>query len=359
MNFVAGRCGMSTAGRQLSAAFSNLFTARRAALPTAAEACRARAAASTGVTEGPVKASRPGTPPTYGRGYSQAIPTPAEDTNLNVEPMSIQSAGESRSGPAGPSQQQTQDVRTEPAEALGPGHRTAVVIPAAGRGIRLGPGAPKALRTLSGTPMLVHAVRAMTRARAVSLVVVVAPPDGADEVRHLLDEHILPEVVVVPGGETRQDSVRLGLAALPDDVDAVLVHDAARPLVPVDTVDAVAAAVRDGAPAVVPALPVPDTVKEVEPRTDGGPEPVTGTPERSRLRAVQTPQGFTLKVLAAAHAQVAREGDGATDDAGMVERMGVEVVVVPGHEEAFKVTRPLDLVLAEAVLARRRVTDGF
>jgi 2-C-methyl-D-erythritol 4-phosphate cytidylyltransferase len=241
-----------------------------------------------------------------------------------------------------------------------PAVRTAAVIPAAGRGVRLGPGAPKALRALGGTPMLVHAVRAMARARAVSLVVVVAPADGVDSVRHLLDEHSLPEVLVVRGGETRQDSVRLGLAALPDDVTAVLVHDAARPLVPVDTVDAVAAAVRDGAPAVVPALPVPDTIKEVSPpERPGDPEPVVGTPERSLLRAVQTPQGFDRRTLADAHARVAREGDGATDDAGMVERLGVEVVVVPGHAEAFKVTRPLDLVLAEAVLARRRATDGF
>ncbi|MFI9235984.1 2-C-methyl-D-erythritol 4-phosphate cytidylyltransferase [Streptomyces sp. NPDC053079] len=251
----------------------------------------------------------------------------------------------------------------------GPPARTAAVIPAAGRGVRLGPGAPKALRALSGTPMLVHAVRAMTASRAVSLVVVVAPSDGAAEVRNLLDEYPLAdrdstrtEVVVVPGGQTRQESVRLGLAALPDDITAVLVHDAARPLVPVDTVDAVAAAVRAGAPAVVPALPLADTVKQVEPRTGeraGEPEPVVGTPERSLLRAVQTPQGFDRATLAEAHEKVALEGEGATDDAGMVERLGVQVVVVPGHEEAFKVTRPLDLVLAEAVLARRRANDGF
>ncbi|MDI6412807.1 2-C-methyl-D-erythritol 4-phosphate cytidylyltransferase [Streptomyces albus] len=239
------------------------------------------------------------------------------------------------------------------------GPRTAVVIPAAGRGVRLGPGAPKALRELAGTPMLVHAVRATVRARAVELVVVVAPSDGAPAVRALLDEHGLPEVVVVPGGETRQESVRLGLAALPESVGTVLVHDAARPLVPDETVDAVAAAVRAGAPAVVPALPVTDTVKQIEPRGDGRPEPVTGTPDRALLRAVQTPQGFDRKVLAEAHARIAAEGEGATDDAGMVERLGVEVVVVPGHEEAFKVTRPLDLVLAEAVLARRRANDAF
>ncbi|MFD8985699.1 2-C-methyl-D-erythritol 4-phosphate cytidylyltransferase [Streptomyces sp. NPDC059564] len=241
-------------------------------------------------------------------------------------------------------------------------HRTAAVIPAAGRGVRLGPGAPKALRALGGIPMLIHAVRAMARSRAVSLVVVVAPPDGAAEVRNLLDEHALPdrtEILVVPGGETRQESVRAGLDALPADVTSVLIHDAARPLVPVDTVDSVVEAVQGGAPAVVPALPLADTVKEVEPGKPGEPEPVVATPERARLRAVQTPQGFDLATLLRAHEAIAVSGEGATDDAGMVERTGVTVVVVPGHEEAFKVTRPLDLVLAEAVLARRRATDAY
>ncbi|MGW0788447.1 2-C-methyl-D-erythritol 4-phosphate cytidylyltransferase [Streptomyces sp. NPDC002911] len=240
--------------------------------------------------------------------------------------------------------------------------RTAAVIPAAGRGVRLGPGTPKALRALGGTPMLIHAVRAMAASRAVTLVVVVAPPDGAPEVKNLIDGHALPErtdYVVVPGGATRQESVKLGLDALPDDVSVVLVHDAARPLVPVDTVDAVIEAVRAGAPAVVPALPLADTVKEVEPGEAGAPEPVLSTPVRARLRAVQTPQGFDRNTLVRAHGSVAVDGEGATDDAGMVERLGSPVVVVPGHEEAFKVTRPLDLVLAEAVLARRRANDGF
>ncbi|MFI5985354.1 2-C-methyl-D-erythritol 4-phosphate cytidylyltransferase [Streptomyces sp. NPDC051555] len=249
-------------------------------------------------------------------------------------------------------------------------HRTAAVIPAAGRGTRLGPGAPKALRSLGGIPMLIHAVRAMARSRAVSLVVVVAPPDGAAEVKNLLDEHALPggaaggswgrtDFLVVPGGETRQQSVRAGLDALPDGITSVLIHDAARPLVPVDTVDAVVEAVRAGAPAVVPAMPLADTVKEVEPGEPGEPEPVVATPERARLRAVQTPQGFDLATLVRAHERIAVNGEGATDDAGMVEKLGVPVVLVPGHEEAFKVTRPLDLILADAVLARRRATDVY
>jgi 2-C-methyl-D-erythritol 4-phosphate cytidylyltransferase len=238
-------------------------------------------------------------------------------------------------------------------------HRTAAVIPAAGRGVRLGPGVPKALRALNGTPMLVHAVRAMAASRAVSLVVVVAPPDGAPEVKLLLDAHALPErtdYLVVPGGDSRQESVRLGLDALPDDITAVLVHDAARPLVPEETVDAVVAAVHGGAPAVVPALPLADTVKQVEPAAKGEPEPVVATPDRAVLRAVQTPQGFDRDTLVRAHGTVT---DNVTDDASMVEQLGLPVVVVPGHEEAFKVTRPLDLVLAEAVLARRRANDGF
>ncbi|MFJ9659513.1 2-C-methyl-D-erythritol 4-phosphate cytidylyltransferase [Streptomyces griseoflavus] len=238
--------------------------------------------------------------------------------------------------------------------------RTAAVIPAAGRGVRLGPGALKALRALGGTPMLIHAIRAMADSRAVSLVVVVAPPDGAAEVRTLLDAHALPDrtdFVVVPGGDSRQESVKLGLDALPPGYDIVLVHDAARPLVPVDTVDAVVEAVRDGAPAVVPALPLADTVKQVEPAAGPGePEPVVATPDRSLLRAVQTPQGFDRATLVRAHETVR---DDVTDDASMVEQLGLTVVTVPGHEEAFKVTRPLDLILAEAVLARRRHNDGF
>lgn len=251
------------------------------------------------------------------------------------------------------------DSRPSPS-GTGTATRTAAVIPAAGRGVRLGPGAPKALRALNGTPMLIHAVRAMAASRAVSLVIVVAPPEGAPEVKTLLDAHALPErtdFLVVPGGESRQESVRYGLDALPPGYDIVLVHDAARPLVPVDTVDAVIEAVRDGAPAVVPALPLADTVKEVRPAdAPGAPEPVVATPERARLRAVQTPQGFDRETLVRAHETVTGE---VTDDASMVERLGLGVVVVPGHEEAFKVTRPLDLVLAEAVLARRRLNDGF
>ncbi len=224
---------------------------------------------------------------------------------------------------------------------------TAAIVPAAGRGERLGPGTPKVLRLLGGVPLLVHAVRSLARARLVDLVVVAAPPDQVDQVRDLLaDHHSGAALAVLAGGTTRQESVRRALAGLPDSVQTVLVHDAARPLVPVELVDAVAATVLEGEVAVVPGMPVADTVK----RVDG--EAVVETLDRSSLRGIQTPQGFARATLEEAHLGAA-EGE-ATDDAALVEQLGRRVVVVPGAEDAFKVTRPLDLLLAEAVLSRRR-----
>ena len=231
--------------------------------------------------------------------------------------------------------------------------RTAVLVPAAGRGERLGPGAPKALRPLGGIPMLVHAVRALAASRIVDLVVVAAPEDSAESVASMLAEQsFLAEVVVVTGGDTRQDSVARALLTLPDDIDVVLVHDAARPLVPVEVVTAVVAAVRAGHAAVVPGLPVVDTIKRVD---DLG--MVECTVDRGPLRAIQTPQGFDRQVLQTAHASADLDA-AATDDAGLVERLGLPVHVVPGHEEAFKVTTPLDVVIAEAILARRRAAGA-
>ena len=231
----------------------------------------------------------------------------------------------------------------------------AAIVPAAGRGERLGPGQPKALRLLGGVPMLVHAVRALSRARLVDLVVVAAPPDGVAEVKALLASHeVGAEVAVVAGGEERQDSVARALEALPADVDVVLVHDAARPLAPSELVDVVAAAVLGGHPAVVPGLRVADTVKRVA--IGGSLETVSETVPRDDLRAIQTPQGFDRAVLAKAHATADTR---VTDDAGLVERLGVEVVVVPGSPEAFKITRPLDLMLAEMVVAQRRANGAL
>jgi 2-C-methyl-D-erythritol 4-phosphate cytidylyltransferase len=216
----------------------------------------------------------------------------------------------------------------------------AVLVPAAGAGVRLGPGGPKALRLLDGEPLLVHAVRRVAAAPSVRMIVVAAPPADVDAVRELLRP--VARVLVVAGGGERQESVAIALAAVPDEVGIVLVHDAARALTPPELIESVAAAVRGGLPAVIPVLPVVDTIKEV-----GSGGVVHGTVDRSLLRSVQTPQGFRHDVLAAAHAAAS---DPLTDDAGLVEKAGVAVTCVPGSDLALKITRPLDLVLAEALL---------
>ncbi len=202
--------------------------------------------------------------------------------------------------------------------------------------------------------MLVHAVKALSSAPGVDVVVVAAPADAVDETRALLAQVAADtDVEVVSGGDTRTESVARALIALPDDVDVVLVHDAARPLIPVELVTSVVNAVRAGNRAVVPGLAVVDTIKRVD---ETG--VVQETVPRAALRAIQTPQGFERALLQQAHAGVDPDSVTATDDAGLVEAMGVEVLVIPGHEEAFKVTRPMDVVMAEAVLARRRAAGA-
>lgn len=232
---------------------------------------------------------------------------------------------------------------------------TAALVAAAGRGERLGGDGPKALRPVAGLPMLARAVAALAAAPSVDLVVVAAPPEHLARTEALLVGHHDGALLqVVAGAGSRQESVRAALAALPDSVTTVLVHDAARPLVPVDLVEAVASAVAAGAGAVVPGVPVADTVKRVAAGV------VTDTLDRAALRAVQTPQGFRRDLLQRAHDAPGRDGtDGSdvTDDAGLVERLGEPVTVVDGHPEAFKVTRPLDLLLAEAVVAARAARE--
>jgi 2-C-methyl-D-erythritol 4-phosphate cytidylyltransferase len=217
----------------------------------------------------------------------------------------------------------------------------AVLVPAAGLGVRLGPGGPKALRQLGGEALLVHAVRRVVAAPCVGCVVVAAPPDAVDPVAELLAAF---PVTVVAGGATRQASVSAALAAVPASFDILLVHDAARALTPPSLIERVSDAVRAGHGAVIPVLAVVDTVKQVD-----GDGVVLGTVDRSVLRAVQTPQGFRRDVLVAAHAAAV---DDLTDDAGLAEKLGVPVQTVDGDEAALKITRPLDLALAEVLLSR-------
>jgi 2-C-methyl-D-erythritol 4-phosphate cytidylyltransferase len=238
----------------------------------------------------------------------------------------------------------------------------AAVVPAAGSGTRLGAGAPKAFVPLAGVPIVVRAVDGLLASGVVDEVLVAVPAALVERARELLAGR---PVRVLVGGAERTATVRLALDSLvlnslsgkdsahggerlanPEGhAQIVLVHDAARPLTPPALIAAVVEAVRAGHEAVVPALPVADTVKRVAGSV------VESTVDRSVLRTVQTPQGFTLAALRAAYA--ASDVDAiATDDAGLVERVGGKVHTIPGDPAAFKVTTPWDLHIAELLLER-------
>ncbi|GAA4764442.1 2-C-methyl-D-erythritol 4-phosphate cytidylyltransferase [Actinomycetospora chibensis] len=222
----------------------------------------------------------------------------------------------------------------------------AAIVPAAGRGERLGLGLPKALAVVGGLSLVARAVDGLV-AGGVDTVVVVAPPGGEDAMRRALGDR---DVTVVAGADDRVGSVSAGLDALPADADVVLVHDAARCLCPPEVVRAVVGAVRAGHRAVIPATPVADTLKRTGPAGQ-----ILATVDRSDLAAVQTPQGFEPATLRAAHGRARARRDAgepvaATDDAGLAEDLGVTVVTVPGDPRAFKVTTPLDLAMAEALV---------
>jgi 2-C-methyl-D-erythritol 4-phosphate cytidylyltransferase len=209
---------------------------------------------------------------------------------------------------------------------------SAAIVVAAGGGLRFG--SPKQFVDLAGVRVVDRAV-AVAR-DACDAVVVVLPAgrrwDGA------------PVDAAVAGGVTRADSVRAGLAALPAATEIAVVHDAARPLASAGLFDAVVDAVRRGADAAVPGVPVPDTVKRVEG------EHVVETLARDGLVAVQTPQAFRVDALRAAHAA----GGHATDDAALVESAGGTVVVVPGEARNVKLTTEDDLTVVRALLAECR-----
>jgi 2-C-methyl-D-erythritol 4-phosphate cytidylyltransferase len=225
--------------------------------------------------------------------------------------------------------------------------KVVAVVPAAGSGQRLGAGIPKAFCELDGRTLVERAVAGLLESGVVDRVVVAVPADRVEQARRLLEKR----ATVVAGGPDRSKSVSLALSVLPESAepDFVLVHDAARALTPSGLILRVVDSLRAGHAAVVPALPLSDTIKAVD--ANGV---VLGTPERAGLRAVQTPQGFVTGLLLRAYRASAADPFGAdfTDDASLVERFGAQVQVVDGDPLAFKITTRLDLLLAQAIVRR-------
>lgn len=217
--------------------------------------------------------------------------------------------------------------------------RTIAIVPAAGSGERLAAGVPKAFVQLTGQTLIERTLDGLRASGVVDGLVVAVPADRMGAAALILGE----DVTVVAGGADRTQSVRNALAAA-GDADFVLVHDAARPLTPPALIARVVAALNAGHTAVVPVLPLADTVKAVD--ANGV---VLGTPERAGLRAVQTPQGFATATLLRAYERAGAAG--VTDDASLVENIGGQVQTVEGDPLAFKITTQLDLRLAQAVVA--------
>lgn len=220
------------------------------------------------------------------------------------------------------------------------------IIVAAGRGSRFG--RPKQLVELAGAPLVAWSIRTLAQMPEIVELVVVAEAENLDALSTVVAALTDKPVRVIEGGATRQASVRAGLEALPERCAGVLVHDGARPLVRANDARNAMREVRDGVAALL-AVPVVDTIKVV----DANNQSVKRTLDRDGLWAAQTPQCATVRDLRRAHIDAARADAAASDDATLLERSGVNVIVVQGSPENFKVTVPEDLMRAEQILRDR------
>lgn len=224
--------------------------------------------------------------------------------------------------------------------------RAVGLVPAAGTGARMRSREPKQFLVLGGAPVLVHALRRLAAADCLEGSIILVPPSRLGATRTLLHRHRVPRVLaVLEGGAERQESVRFGLNAVPEDMTWVVIHDAVRPFVTPGLVADVLAAARSTGAATA-GLPVRDTVKRVR----GG--CVEATLDREGLWLVQTPQAFRRDLLVEAHDKALRDGYLGTDDAVLVERLGARVTMVPGLTENVKITTPADLEAARRWIRR-------
>jgi len=223
-----------------------------------------------------------------------------------------------------------------------------LLIAAAGSGRRMGAAGNKQLLPLAGRPVLAWTLEAALACPEIRWIGIIGQPPDAAAITAIITAAAADRPVCwIEGGDTRQESVRRGLAALPPGAGGVLIHDGARCLVEPELLARCAAAVQAGR-AVIAATPVTDTIKQVD-----GDGCITATPERSALWAAQTPQGFPVEQLRSAHATASREGWQVTDDAALFERLGLAVQVLEAPASNIKLTTPFDLTIAAAVLSPR------
>jgi 2-C-methyl-D-erythritol 4-phosphate cytidylyltransferase len=223
-----------------------------------------------------------------------------------------------------------------------------LLIAAAGSGRRMGAAGNKLLLEVAGRPVLAWTLEAALASPVIRWIGIVGQPVDAEPIAAIVAA-ARPDRPVqwILGGDTRQESVSRGLAALPADAEGVLIHDGARCLVEPELLGRCAAAVQAGQ-AVIAATPVTDTIKQVD-----GAGTITATPDRAGLWAAQTPQGFPVERLRRAHATATAEGWSVTDDAALFERLGWPVAVLEAPPSNIKLTTPFDLTVAAAVLAAR------
>lgn len=223
-----------------------------------------------------------------------------------------------------------------------------LLIPAAGVGRRMGSDRNKLLLTLHGKPILAWTLQAAEASHKITWIGIICQPVDKSDILTILDMVVLSKpVVLIQGGSTRQESVYNGLQALPSEAEHVLIHDGARCLATPNLFDRCAATLHT-CPGLIAAIPVKDTIKVV-----GTNQVVQDTPDRATLWAAQTPQGFHVAKLKAAHDQGKSEGWAVTDDAALFEKCGLPVTIVMGEETNLKVTTPEDLKIAEMVLSDR------
>jgi 2-C-methyl-D-erythritol 4-phosphate cytidylyltransferase len=222
--------------------------------------------------------------------------------------------------------------------------KVGAIIAAAGAGRRMKTDRPKQLLILNGTPILIHTIRKFDAAAVIHHMIITAPRESVDEVRHLVSQAgIQKPIKVVQGGERRQDSVAIGLEHLDPGTTLVAVHDAVRPFVsPGEIESVVSQAERIGA--AILAVPIVDTVKHAER------DLVESTLTREHLVLAQTPQVFRIELLRAAFESAKKDEYYGTDESSLVERLGHDVAIVRGSERNIKITRPSDLTLARVFL---------